>query len=105
MNSIIQLENNMRNYKVAKCSLINLRKGDKVLSNYLQNNSSWYSFIFISIKSNIGRYVLDPRSGILKVIGGDCDEYRFKNITTFYKVEDDFPDLWGTIIDHLYLNI
>ncbi len=95
----------MRNYKVSKCRLENLKRGDRVLSNYLSDNWGWYSFTFISIRSPIGYSFRNPEEGILNVRGGMDDEYLFEYITTFYKVEEDFPKMWGETIDKYNLNI
>ncbi len=93
----------MRNYKITKCRLENLKKGDRVLSKYmLSGNHDWYSFTFVEIK-----HPLVGIEGVLRVTGTDNQfrEYLFEDITTFYKVEDDFPNIYGDSIDHLNLNI
>ena len=95
----------MRNYKITKCKLESLKPGDKVLSKEY-TDGGWYSFTFIG----------DGDLGLLRFSGGeikiettvfpDKEFYYFDGGALFYKVEDDFPDIWDySSIDHLNLNI
>ncbi len=86
----------MKQYKITQCRVESLKSGDMVLSNWA-GRGGWYSFVFIGIISS-GK--LNIKGGCYQSIYGCRTEG-----TTFYKVEEDFPFIWGEPIDKYNLNI